>query len=151
MFGAAFFLLLSVAALTSTIALLEVPVSYVIDEWGWPRGKAVAAIAVVTFLVGVPSALASGAVGFFSDLPGTAPNFLTLMNIVFGNYSLAIGSMGLAIFVGYRWGVRAAGREIDAHGVRFRLLRLWTFLIRFLAPLGIAAILIYIIATQNYF
>jgi NSS family neurotransmitter:Na+ symporter len=151
LFGAAFFLLLSVAALTSTIALLEVPVSYVVDEWGWPRGKAVAAIAVMTFLVGVPSALASGAVGFFSDLPGAAPDFLTSMNIVFGNYSLAIGSMGLAIFVGYRWGVRAAATEIEVHGVRFRLLRLWTFLIRFLAPVGIAAILIYIIATRNYF
>ncbi len=33
LFGAAFFLLLAIAALTSTIALLEVPVSYVIDEW----------------------------------------------------------------------------------------------------------------------
>ena len=49
LFGAAFFLLLAIAALTSTISLLEVPVSYVIDEclpwgrhssrlaWGWAR------------------------------------------------------------------------------------------------------------------
>jgi NSS family neurotransmitter:Na+ symporter len=151
LFGAAFFLLLAIAALTSTISLLEVPVSYVIDEWGWPRGKAVAAIGLVTFLIGVPSALASGAVAFFSDLPGAAPDFLTLMSIIFGNYSLTIGSLGLAIFVGYRWGVRAAAAEIESEGVRFDLLRLWTFLIRFLAPVGIVAILVYIIATGNYF
>jgi NSS family neurotransmitter:Na+ symporter len=151
LFGAAFFLLLAIAALTSTISLLEVPVSYVIDEWGWPRGKAVAAIALVTFLIGVPSALASGAVPFFSDLPGAAPDFLSLMSIIFGNYSLTIGSMGLAIFVGYRWGVRAAAAEIESEGVRFGLMRFWTFLIRFLAPVGIAAILVYIIATRNYF
>lgn len=151
LFGAAFFLLLAIAALTSTIALLEVPVSYVIDEWGWSRGKAVAGTAIATFLIGVPSALASGAVPFFSDLPGAAPDFLSLMNIIFGNYALTIGSLGLAIFVGYRWGVQAAAAEIESEGVTFGLKHAWGFLLRFLAPVGITAILVYIIATQNYF
>jgi len=149
LFGAAFFLLLAIAALTSTIALLEVPVSYVIDEWGWSRGKAVAATAIATFLIGVPSALASGAVPFFSDLPGGG--FLSLMNIIFGNYALTIGSLGLAIFVGYRWGVQAAAAEIESEGVTFGLKHAWGFLLRFLAPVGITAILVYIIATQKYF
>jgi len=151
LFGAAFFLLLAIAALTSTIALLEVPVSYVIDEWGWSRGKAVATAAIATFLVGVPSALASGAVPFFSDLPGALPDFLSLMNIIFGNYALTIGSLGLAIFVGYRWGMQAAAAEIESEGVTFGLKHAWGFLLRFLAPVGITAIIVYIIATQNYF
>ncbi len=73
------------------------------------------------------------------------------MSIIFGNYSINIGSIGLAIFVGYRWGVRAAADEFTSEGVRFGLLRLWTFLIRFLAPVGIAAILVDIVATRNYF
>ena len=149
LFGAAFFLLLAIAALTSTIALLEVPVSYVIDEWGWSRGKAVAVTGVATFVIGVPSALASGAVPFFSDLPGGG--FLSLMSIVFGSYALTIGSLGLAIFVGYRWGVQAAAAEIESDGVTFGLKHAWGFLLRFLAPVGITAILVYIIATQNYF
>ncbi len=140
LFGAAFFLLLAIAALTSTIALLEVPVSYVIDEWGWSRGKAVAATATVTFLIGVPSALASGAVPFFSDLPGGG--FLSLMSIVFGSYALTIGSLGLAIFVGYRWGVQAAAAEIESEGVTFGLKHAWGFLLRFLAPVGITVILL---------
>ena len=151
LFGAAFFLLLAIAALTSTISLLEVPVSYVIDEWKWSRGKAVAATAIVTFLIGIPSALASGAVPFFSDLPGAAPDFLTLMNIVFGNYSLTIGSLGLAVFVGYRWGVGAAASEFETEGVPAGFRPMWAFMIRFLAPVGIVGILVYIIATGNYF
>lgn len=151
LFGAAFFLLLAIAALTSTISLLEVPVSYVIDEWGWSRGKAVVATATVTFLIGVPSALASGAVSFLSDLPGAAPDFLSLMSIIFGNYSLTIGSLGLAIFVGYRWGVEAAAAEFQSEGVPAVFKPIWAFLIRFLAPVGIVGILVYIIATQNYF
>ena len=151
LFGTAFFLLLAIAALTSTIALLEVPVSYVIDEWGWSRGKAVAVTGMATFVIGVPSALASGAVPFFSDLPGAAPDFLSLMNIIFGNYALTIGSLGLAIFVGYRWGVKAAAAEIESEGVTFGLKHAWGFMLRFLAPVGITGILVYIIATQNYF
>ena len=45
LFGGAFFLLLSVAALTSTISLLEVPVSHCVDALGWSRRKAVGAVA----------------------------------------------------------------------------------------------------------
>jgi NSS family neurotransmitter:Na+ symporter len=151
LFGSAFFLLLAIAALTSTISLLEVPVSYVIDEWGFTRKKAVLFTTIATFLLGVPSALASGAVPFFTDLPGAAPDFLSLMSIVFGNYSLTIGSLGLALFVGYRWGVQNAAAEISAEGIAFGLQSFWTFLIRLLAPVGIVAILIYIVATGNYF
>lgn len=151
LFGALFFLLLAIAALTSTISLLEVPVSFVIDEWGWKRSRAVAVVTLATFVIGIPSALASGAVPFFSDLPGGAPDFLTLMSIVFGNYSLTIGSMGLAIFVGYKWGVNRASAEIEAEGTRFAFKPMWGFLLRFLCPVAITVILIYIIATGNYF
>ncbi|MDZ7714909.1 MAG: hypothetical protein U5J95_01730 [Balneolaceae bacterium] len=40
LFGASFFILLSIAALTSTISLLEVPVSFAIDEFEIKRKKA---------------------------------------------------------------------------------------------------------------
>ena len=39
-FGLLFFVLLSIAALTSTISLLEVPVAYLVDEWGIERHRA---------------------------------------------------------------------------------------------------------------
>ena len=151
LFGATFFLLLAIAALTSTISLLEVPVSYIIDEWGWTRGQAVLGTTMFTFLLGVPSALAFGAVPFFTSLPEIGMDFLTLMSVVFGNYSLTLGSLGLALFVGYRWGVDAASAEIESEGVVFAFKPVWSFLIRFLAPVGIVGILVYIIATGNYF
>jgi len=150
-FGAAFFLLLTIAALTSTISLLEVPVSYLIDEWKWSRHKAVAVTTLGTLLLGLPSALAFGAVGWLSQLPGAGIDFLTLMNIVFGNYSLSVGSLLLAVFVGYRWGVAAAAEEIEQAGARFGLRPVWAFLIRFLCPVAVAVIIIYIVFTGNYF
>jgi NSS family neurotransmitter:Na+ symporter len=151
LFGAAFFLLLAIAALTSTISLLEVPVSYLIDERRWSRGKAVLVTTLATLVLGIPSALASGAVGFFTRLPGVGVDFLSLMNIIFGNYSLSIGSLALALFVGYRWGVSGAAAEIETEGVIFGLKPAWAFLIRFLCPVAVAIIIIYIVWTGNYF
>jgi NSS family neurotransmitter:Na+ symporter len=151
LFGAAFFLLLTIAALTSTISLLEVPVSYLIDEFKWSRGKAVLVTSLGTLLLGLPSALAFGAVDFFSALPGVGLDFLSLMNIIFGNYSLSLGSLLLAVFVGYRWGVAGAAEEIEQEGVRFGLRPAWAFLIRFLCPVAVAVIIVYIVLTGNYF
>ncbi len=151
LFGSAFFLLLTIAALTSTISLLEVPVSYLIDEWRWSRGKAVLVTTLGTAVLGLPSALAFGAVSLFSQVPGANVDFLTLMNIVFGNYSLSVGSLLLAVFIGYRWGVAGAAKEIEAEGVTFGLRSAWAFLIRFLCPVAVAVIIVYIVLTGNYF
>jgi NSS family neurotransmitter:Na+ symporter len=70
--GSAFFLLLSFAALTSTVSLLEVPVAYTVDELNMKRGKAVWLVAGVIFLIGLPSLVGNGYSEFFS-------NFITLV------------------------------------------------------------------------
>ena len=91
LFGGAFFLLLSVAALTSTISLLEVPVSHCVDALGWTRRKAVAAVAGAVAVLAIPSALGNGAVGFFTSLPGFGMGFLDLMVIVWNEVALPVG------------------------------------------------------------
>ncbi|UCE04937.1 MAG: sodium-dependent transporter, partial [bacterium] len=79
-FGAGIFLLLSVAALTSTISLLEVPVAYFVDEHGWSRRKAVISMGIITFLIGIPSALALGVNNFFTTFIKENFGFLDFMN-----------------------------------------------------------------------
>ncbi len=150
-FGAAFFLLLTIAALTSTISQLEVPVAYLIDERRWARGKAVLIATTVTFFIGIPSALASGAVDWLTGMPGLGMDFLSLMAIVVGNYALSVGALLIAIFVGWRWGTSAAIAEVESEGVIFNFKVAWAFLIRFLCPLAIVVIIAYIILTGNYF
>lgn len=61
-----FFLLVGFAALTSTISLLEVVVSYFIDSLHWPRLRATFVVGVCVFLVGILSALSLGAVSGLS-------------------------------------------------------------------------------------
>ena len=101
--GTFFFILLSVAALTSTISLLEVPVAYMVDEWKVKRKKIVWIVALVTYIVGIPSALSQGASDFFTDfsilpLRLSSPDFLGHMSFLWGDFSLAFGEaiFGLA-------------------------------------------------------
>ena len=141
-FGTGFFLLLAIAALTSSVSLLEVVTSWLVDEKGMSRKRGALLLGAVAFVVGIPSALASGAVDWLSSVPGVGMDFLTLAFTVFGQFSLVVGALLISLFVGWAWGVRNAGEEVRANDGRFRLRRLWTFLIRYVCPLAIAAILI---------
>ncbi len=150
-FGAGIFLLLAVAALTSTISLLEVPVSYYVDEKKWSRRKAVIWMALAAFIMGIPSAVSLGASRKLSALPFVNFGFLDLMNAVFGNYSLSFGSLLIALFAGYKWGVKSVIAEIEQEGVVFAARHLWILLIRFVCPVAVAIIFVYITITGHFF
>ena len=69
-FRGLFFILLAIAALTSSVSLLEVPTSYVMDRWNWGRTKAVVVISALVMLIGLPSALSFGIVPGLTDIGG---------------------------------------------------------------------------------
>ncbi|MCU0237051.1 MAG: sodium-dependent transporter [Acidobacteria bacterium] len=141
-FGAFFFLLLAVAALTSTISILEVPVAFLIDEKKWPRRKAAWLMGGVAFLFGIPSALSGGGMAFFSRLPLLHVDFLTLWDKAWGNVALSVGALLVAFFVAHVWKTANALQEITAEGARFRLARLWAIAIKYVCPLLILAVLV---------
>ena len=67
--GTLFFLLLTIAALTSSISMLEVPVSYFVDEKKGKRKTAAWIVGVLAFVMGIPSALSSGGVDWLTHIP----------------------------------------------------------------------------------
>ncbi len=145
--GAVFFFLVCVAALTSTVSLLEVVTAYFVDERGWGRRKAVLVIGLLTFLVGLPSAL---------DFAGIAPwsriaflgqtGFLSIMDFLWGNLSLALGSLLLCLFVAWVWGIQNASDEIaSSSNIFHRIAPLWRFTVTWIAPAAILAILLTIV------
>jgi len=150
--GAVFFVLLSIAALTSTVSLMEVVVSYFVDETTFSRKKAVWVVGAFTFLFGIPSALSQGGVGALSDmswLPGSqifgaSPGFLDIMDFIWGNLSLAMGALLLSIFVGWVWGADKAIEELQEGadgGFTGTLPKLWSVFLKYVCPLIIAVIL----------
>ena len=86
LFAALFFALAFIAAITSSISLLEVPVSSLIDRFGWRRRKAVWLSTVVIFLIGIPSAI-------WID-------FLSNMDAIL-NLTLMLGGLVISILLGW--------------------------------------------------
>jgi NSS family neurotransmitter:Na+ symporter len=146
--GVIFFILLSIAALTSTISLLEVAVTYIVDEHRFHRKKIVWPVTAFIFLVGIPSALSQGAVDFFSNfafLPKrlSDPDFLSQMSFIFGTFSLAFGALLLSVFIGWIWGADKANDELNRGCTMFRKIGwLWKFLIQYFIPLTIFILLL---------
>ena len=144
-FGTLFFMLLAIAALTSSVSLLEVASAWLIDDRKMPRKKAAITIGAVAFVLGIPSALANGAVDWLSSLPGVGLDFLSFLFMLFGQYSLVVGALLISIFIAWVWGVRNAGDEVRANDGRFPLAGLWTVLIRYVCPIAIVGILVSLI------
>lgn len=126
-FAVAFYALLVIAALTSSISLLEVVVAFFVDELGVSRRQATWLIGLACFALAVPSAVS----GRFMDWVVT----------VFYNYALAVGALLICLFVGWAWTPKSAIEEMTAEGQRFWGLAFWGVLIRYVCPLLTAAIL----------
>ena len=139
LFGTLFFCLFSIAALTSTISLLEVPVAYFVDERNWSRQKAAILVGLFIFGLGVPSVLSSGGLAFFTKI-----NFMGNMDFIFNSLFLPIGALLICLFLGYVWGVKNAAQEVLSGNPRFKLQPLWAFSIKFLSPIMILIILYFI-------
>ena len=124
------------------ISLLEVPVSHFVDAYDWTRTRSVTLVTGVVLLFSIPSALSAGSVDFFSRLPTFNVDFLTLMSTVWNDFALPIGGLLTAIFVGWVWKIDGALAELKLHDAWFPSPQLWGFLIRWICPLGILAIIV---------
>ncbi len=129
--GVMFFVLLSIAALTSTISLLEVPVSYLIDEHSIPRKAAALIVAAVAgvFSVGV---------SYDSSWIGTLAN-------IFNNIGLPLGGLMICLFLGYYWKTASALHEMqDGYpAVQHSAFgKIWPIFMKIFCPILIAIVLV---------
>ncbi len=144
--GTLFFLLLAIAALTSSISLLEVPVAFLIDEQKIRRKVATWLVGSVTLVFGIPSALAFGASEFFTNLPFWEGNsFFDLMDTIFGSIALPLGGMLFSIFVAWRWGLVGAIQELSIGNNTFMGIqsRAWGIIIKYICPIIIFLVFLY--------
>lgn len=152
--GILFFLLLSIAALTSSISLLEVVVSYAVDETSWSRQAAVWVVGGLVFILGLPSALSQGAVASLSDLSwlvgddlfGQTPSVLDIMDFLWGSVALALAALLLCLFIGWVWGTESAVQELrQGGGWTLGTVggAVWSVAIRYVCPITILIILIF--------
>ena len=107
--GGLFFLLLTVAAHTSSISMLEVPVSYFVDGKRTSRKKAAILVGIVAFAVGLPSALSFGGSKAFTEIVTTDESTIKLTGIdeneatpkvlskLFGDANASVGPLNYSL------------------------------------------------------
>lgn len=93
-----FFLLLMVAALTSTISLAEVGIAFVQERFNLKRWKATLLILCPLFVL---SALSSLSFGSLSDFKIFGLTIFQFLDTITTNYMLPLGAFFIAIFVGW--------------------------------------------------
>jgi len=135
-FSFAFFLLLFIAALTSAISLLEVVVTYAIDQLKWSRAKASIVMATAIALLGIPSALSVG--GHIPQIAGK--DFLDAADFLTNNIIMPLGGIFISVFVGWVWADGAKSEVTDNGRMVFPMYTVWLWTCRVIAPVCIAII-----------
>jgi NSS family neurotransmitter:Na+ symporter len=117
--GGSFFLLLCFAALPSCISLLELPVAYFVDEKKFSRTKVVWILALIIFLLGIPSLMSFGAVPSLNHLSFYRDReFLTFIADM-TDITLTIGGCLMCIFITYRWKLYNMNAELSKGDPKF--------------------------------
>jgi NSS family neurotransmitter:Na+ symporter len=135
-----FFVLLAVAALTSTISLLEVIVAYLVEELHVKRSWATVIAAVSCMAVGVFASLSlkSG-----TEFTIGGESFFDSLDFVSSNIMLPLGALFIVIFVGWIMGKSKFFEEITNGGqLKLSLKGVIYFIIKYLAPVAIMVIFI---------
>jgi NSS family neurotransmitter:Na+ symporter len=145
LFSILFFILLSIAALTSAISLLQVVVSYFVDERKWNRHKAVILMTVFIFLLGVPSVLSYN---ILADFKLFGWNFFDWVDFIASNILLPLGGLLIAIFVGWIWGFDKAVINLKEGAEKLMsdrpwLISFWKIFLRYFSPILIFLVLLH--------
>lgn len=136
--GAVFFLLVLVAALTSSISLMETCVSTIEERTGWSRKKSCLIMAAEIVVLGVPCSLGFGVWDFIQPL---GMSILDFFDFLTNSVMMPIAAIFICILV-----IKAVGLDNISQEVRlsskFKREKAYRFLIRGLVPAGLLVILV---------
>lgn len=142
-----FCFLLIVAALTSTISVLEVVVASAAEQLNMSRKTATVIAAVAISILGIFCTLSLG--NLYTGIPNPYPGVfkITLFNILeylSANILLPLGGFFIVLFLGWFLGKQNVKDEVTNSGkIRARLFNMFLFIIRYIAPIAIALVFLH--------
>ncbi|MBQ9994623.1 MAG: sodium-dependent transporter [Clostridia bacterium] len=136
--GVLFFLLVLFAALTSSISLMETVVSIFRDKFGWGRKFTCLLVFIGCVLLGLPSSLGFGVLSHISVAGLT---FLDMFDFASNSVLMPIVALLTCFYVGYVIKPKTICEEIAGEG-RFKGQKLFTVMIKYIAPIFIVLILV---------
>jgi NSS family neurotransmitter:Na+ symporter len=129
-----FFVLLTFAAVTSGISLLEVVVSYFVDRRGWSRIAATLVLGAGIYVLGIFSAVSAWSVPF------SGKGFFDFFDDFSTNYMLPIGGLFTCLFIAWVMKDKDRADEFGSRGFLYKGLR---FLLRYITPVAVLAVIVH--------
>jgi len=152
-FGLLFYLLLLFAALTSCISIIESVVAFLVERFHWKRTPTTVILCLVMFLIGCLYTISQASLpikGIWFDFANgvTYPCFGDFMEFLTDRLMIPVCALGVCLFVGWVWKPKNALVEIAVDdGKGFPFPRLFSVLVRYIAPISILLIIIFSFAS----
>ena len=132
LFSSLFFILLSFAAITSALSLLEPSVAWMIENKNYSRGKSALIIGFLIWILGFLSIFSFNVLSDFTFWKGTLfDNFDYLAS----NIMLPLSGLMFTIFAS--WVMKSDCSLEELSDVSVNIYRLWRFSARYIAPFGV--------------
>jgi NSS family neurotransmitter:Na+ symporter len=130
-FATIFFVLLTFAAWTSAISLMEPAVAWIVERFNKTRAQAAVAIGLLIWAVGFGTVLSFNVLSDFTFWRGTIFDNLDHLTL---NIMLPLGGLLIVVFAGWVMCRNSTADELGGAGAIYKL---WRFLTRIVAPIGI--------------
>ncbi len=140
-FAIMFFVLLAVAAVTSTISLLEVIVANLVEETGINRKRATLLGTMAVTILGLISVLSLSSLNHIRILN---KNIFGILEFLTSNIMLPLGGLFIVLFIGWYFNRNKTTMELTNNGKqKVVYIPVYMFLVRYIAPVGIAFVFLY--------
>ena len=137
-FGKLFFILLSIAALSSAISLLEPGVAWIVESFKTKRYIAAGGLGLIAWTLGILSALSFNLISDFTPIGDR--NFFDSMDFLSNQVLLPLGGILIAIFVAWVMKREHVLEELEIK--EGWLLKTWFILLKFLSPLMVGIVFV---------
>ena len=141
MFGCVFFVLVSIAAWSSSISLVEPVVAWMVESGRFNRVGAISLVGVGAWIMGLGTVLSFNDWSDFKPFFGMT--FFDFLDFLTANIMLPLGGLLIAVFAGWKMARADAHKEIaETSELQFDI---WLLMVRWVSPLAVAAVFIFLL------
>jgi len=142
-FGTLFFVLLSFAAWTSAISIIEPAVAFLVENRGVSRRRSATLVVGFAWLLGLLTVMSFSDWAFSFEFAGATKEngIFDILDILTTSFLLPLGGLAIAIFAGWAMTRASVVEELGiGEGLRFRL---WYLLVRFISPVALVILFLH--------
>lgn len=140
-FGTIFFLLVTVAAWSSAVSLIEPGVAWLVESRNFSRVNATIVLSGAAWFVGIFAMLSFNSLADWTPALLFNKNPFDFLDFLTSQLMLPLGGLFIAIFVGWKMSKAIVAQEMDAEG--HPMFDIWMFVLRYVSPVLVALVFIF--------